>query len=364
MRRIRVWVATGALLAAAGVVAWAVTRSPAAPPVAGPQVRTTSAPVTRGDVTARVQVAGVLGFDGAYTIVNQLPGGVVTAVPAPGTSVVRGADLYAVAGAPAILLYGTVPAFRDFAAGMTDGADVLELEQNLVTLGMDPAHGITVDRHFSAATATAIRRWQAARGLPVAQRTGGLALGQVVFLPGAVRVGQALVEAGASVGPGQPVLSATATARVVRVALGAGRQSSVHVGDPVKVTVPGLSAPVDGTVREVGTVATAPSQGPAGAGQEATVPMVVTVTLPAGAPALDQAPVQVAITGAQRRNVLVVPVTALLAGASGGYQVAVVDSAGRHLVTVQPGLFDEAAGTVEITGDGLAEGTHVEVPVS
>jgi peptidoglycan hydrolase-like protein with peptidoglycan-binding domain len=357
----RLWMVVGTLLVAAAVVGWAVTRAPTAAPGAAPQVRTTTAAVTRGDVAARIQVPGVLGFDGAYTIVNQLPGGVVTAVPPPGTTVVRGADLYAVAGVPAVLLYGGTPAYRDFAAGMTDGADVQELEQNLVALGLDPGHGITVDRHFSAATATAIRRWKAARGLPWADRTGQLALGQVVFLPGAVRVGQDLAAAGASVGPGEPVLAVTATARVVRVALTAGRQSTVHPGDPVRVTVPGLAEPVAGTVREIGTVATQPSEGPAG---PATVPMVIIVTMPAGAPALDQAPVQVAITGAQRRNVLLVPVTALLAGASGGYQVAVVDGGSRRLVTVQPGLFDEGAGTVEITGDVLTDGTRVEVPVT
>ena len=357
--RIRLW-ATVVLLAAAGVVGWGVGRPPTTAPVAGPQVRTTTAPVVRGDVTARVQVAGVLGFDRAYTIVNQLPGGVITAVLAPGTAVVRGADLYAVAGVPAVLLYGTTPAYRELAAGMSDGTDVRQLEQNLVALGMDPEHGITVDRHFSHATAAAIFRWQAARGLPVARRTGRLPLGQVVFLPSAIRVGQPFAEAGASAGPGARVLSATATARVVRVALTADRQATVHPGDRVRVDVPGLAQPVDGTVREIGTVATPPSQstGPA------TVPVVVTVTLPAGTPTLDQAPVQVAITGAQRHNVLLVPVTALLAGESGGYQVAVVDDAGRRLVTVRPGLFDEAAGTVEVTGDGLTVGTRIEIPVS
>ena len=55
-------------------------------------------------------------------------------------------------------------------------------------------------------------------------------------------------------------------------------------------------------------MATAPSPGPGGSGP-ATVLMVVTVTMPAGAPTLDQAPVQVAVTSAQRHNVLLVPVT-------------------------------------------------------
>jgi hypothetical protein len=92
--------------------------------------------------------------------------------------------------------------------------------------------------------------------------------------------------------------------------------------------------------------------------------MIITVTLPPGAPALDQAPVQVAITGAQHKNVLLVPVTALLAAEGTGYQVAVVEGTARRLVTVRTGLFDEHAGTVEVTGDGLTVGAQVEVPVT
>jgi hypothetical protein len=80
--KIRSCVTVGVLLAAVGVVGWAVTRPPAAEPAAAPHLHTTTAPVVRGDVTARVQLAGVLGFNGTYAIVNQLPGGVVTTVPA------------------------------------------------------------------------------------------------------------------------------------------------------------------------------------------------------------------------------------------------------------------------------------------
>jgi hypothetical protein len=57
-------------------------------------------------------------------------------------------------------------------------------------------------------------------------------------------------------------------------------------------------------------------------------------------------------------------VTALLARPGGGYQVAVLDAGGRHLDPVQPGLFDDSAGTVEVSGAGLSEGLRVEVPAS
>jgi hypothetical protein len=60
------------------------------------------------------------------------------------------------------------------------------------------------------------------------------------------------------------------------------------------------------------------------------VPLTITVTLPTGTPQLDEAPVQVTVIGEQRHNVLLVPVTALLAGASGGYRIAVVDGTDRR----------------------------------
>jgi hypothetical protein len=68
---------------------------------------------------------------------------------------------------------------------------------------------------------------------------------------------------------------------------------------------------------------------------------------------------------ATARNALVVPVNALLALASGGYAVEVVAADGvHHLVAVQLGLFDDAAGLVQVTGAGLAVGQRVVVPAS
>ncbi|HEY1515145.1 MAG TPA: hypothetical protein VGF91_01920, partial [Solirubrobacteraceae bacterium] len=78
---------------------------------------------------------------------------------------------------------------------------------------------------------------------------------------------------------------------------------------------------------------------------------------------VDQALVDVAITDQTVRNVLAVPVNALLARAGGGYAVEEVAGDGtHHLVRVTPGLFDDAAGMLQVSGPGLAAGQRVVVP--
>src|SRR5215468_10311428 len=115
-------------------IAVAVVSRPA--PSAGPaRVATGTAPVRRGAVTQRLQLPGVLGFDGQYSIVHYGQSGIVTSVPVPGSTVRQGGVLYGVALEPVWLLYGDLPAYRDFAPGMRDGPDVRQLERALVALG-------------------------------------------------------------------------------------------------------------------------------------------------------------------------------------------------------------------------------------
>jgi hypothetical protein len=345
--------------AAVSAVWFAVAARPRTADSTTAQVTTGTAAVTRGTVTQRVQIGGTLGYDGSYPVVHQGTAGVLTAVAGAGTRVSRGGSLYAVANQPVRLLYGSTPTYRDFIAGMSKGPDVRQLEKNLVALGMDPRQRITVDDRFTAATAAAIRRWKAAWGLPAVQRTGALSQGQVVFVPGAVQVGQVQAAVGTSVGPNQPVLSASSTNRVVTAQVTAERQRMVHVRDTVLVSLTGI-APFPGTVTKVGRVAASSGAQSGSDSASAVLPVTIRVMLPAGAADLDQAPAQVAITTQTRRNVLMVPATAILARPGGGYQVRL--ESGRD-VQVQPGLFDETAGTVEVTGD-LTVGELVEVPTS
>jgi hypothetical protein len=88
--------------------------------------------------------------------------------------------------------------------------------------------------------------------------------------------------------------------------------------------------------------------------------VVVSLSDPAAAGNLNQAPVEVTLTTGSVSNVLIVPVDALLAQ-PGGYAVEVTGPHGHHLVAVIPGLFDDAAGTVQVTGN-LTPGQRVVVP--
>ena len=94
-----------------------------------------AAPVVRADLTNTVQVSGSLGYAGSYTIVNQAQGTAYTGLPAVGTTIRRGQQLYAVDGAPITLFYGGTPEWRALFAGVTPGRDVAQLNRNLMALG-------------------------------------------------------------------------------------------------------------------------------------------------------------------------------------------------------------------------------------
>jgi peptidoglycan hydrolase-like protein with peptidoglycan-binding domain len=375
---------------------WAVARGGllgrSAAATATVEVPTGAAVVTRTDVVERQQVAGTLGYGDSFTVVGQsvgaggpsgaggggqAQGGILTRVPGVGAVVGRGQALYEVDGHAVPLWYGTRPAWRAFQLGMADEPDVRQLEANLVALGFDPDRAITVDDHYSWATAAAVKRWQQAIGR---SQTGVVALGQVVFLSGPIRVATVAATVGALLGAGTAILTATSTRPLVTVALDPALQQLVRRGDRVEVILPdGASTP--GMVTTVGRVAVQPGSGTGQGGQDqggqdqgqggngsgagqATVPVTVGLADPRAAANLDQAPVQVAITTQSHRGVLAVPISALLAQPGGGYAVQVVQGGSRRLVAVRTGLFDDTAGMVEVAGAGLAEGARVEVPTS
>jgi hypothetical protein len=287
-------------------------------------------------------------------------GSTFTALPSVGQIVGRGQSLYEIGGQPVLLLYGSTPATRAFVAGMSAGRDVAELNANLDAL--DYGRGLTGDE-FTTGTATAIRALQSARGASV---TGELLLGSIVFESGPARVTSVTPTVGSTVMPG-PVLAITSTARQVKLALDASEQSSVKVGDTVTITLPDNQT-TPGRVTYVSSVATAPSSGgKGGGGEEESAPTVevhATPTDPAATGHLDQAPVNVEITTESVQNVMAVPVDALLALAGGGYALEVAEGRTHRLVAVTVGLFDDAEGLVQVSGQELSAGQRVVVPAT
>jgi peptidoglycan hydrolase-like protein with peptidoglycan-binding domain len=244
--------------------------------------------------------------------------------------------------------------YRDLAVD-DSGADVRQLTDELAALGYaDTADIAKLGRdYFSWETRYGLERLQEHLGVT---QTGTLALSAAAFLPAEARITSISGTLGADAPPGQAVMQATSTALAVTVPLNADLQTDVKAGDKVTITLPdGTTTP--GVVSSVGTVATVSSSG------AATINVQVTLSDPAAVRGLDQAPVQVAITTASVASALSVPVDALLAQAGGEYAVEVAGP-GRspHLVPVSVGLFDDAAGLVQVAAPGLSAGQRVVVP--
>jgi peptidoglycan hydrolase-like protein with peptidoglycan-binding domain len=316
---------------------------------------TTTVAVARRDVVSRIRVNGTLGYGASQPVISHSEG-TITAMAAEGTVVQRGQTLYEVDGHPVVLFYGDRPAWRTLSIGVSDGPDVTQLQRNLIALGYATTSNLSADGHFGWSTVAAVERWQKAMGL---SQTGTVELGQVVFLPGAIRVGSHQAQVG---GPaGGVIMNVSSTTRVVTVDLDASRQTLVKVGDAVQVIMPNTGATTTGTVTDIAKVAKTSGGGNGGA-STTTVTLTISLTDPAATGSLDQAPVRVAITTQSAKNVLAVPVNALLALADGSYAVEIDSGGRRRVVPVQTGLFDEDGGIVEISGTDITAGTRVLVP--
>jgi hypothetical protein len=307
-------------------------------------------------------VPGTLGF-GAAAPISVTGSGTLTWIAPVGSTVERGEPLFKVDERPVLALYGSVPLYRPLGVDAEDrakGADVRQLQENLAALGYK---GFSVDGTYTSATAAAVRRWQTDLGLPP---TGSIELGQLVFIPGSVRIAEHTARVGDLLAErGAPVLSYTGTTRLVTVDLPLADQALAVGGRTVTVTVPG-AGPVEGEISGVGTVAAALDEAGAaeGAGSssasDARIEVTVRIADQAALGSLDAAPVDVDFVSQERKDVLAVPVAALLALADGGFGLEVVEGDTTRIVPVTTGMF--AAGRVEVSGEGIAEGMRVGVP--
>ncbi|MEY9859971.1 hypothetical protein ABH935_005605 [Catenulispora sp. GAS73] len=353
-----------AVLVAVVVSAVAVTAvymlrfHPAAPPEAKPAAPQTTT-ITRTDLSTSVTLQGTLGY-GTATPYTGRKSGTVTWLPAVGAVVGQGQTLYGVDAQPVVLFLGATPLYRAINAQATPGPDIAEVNANLRSLGYGVAPGGDA---YTSGTEVALKKWQQRKGLTA---NGTLAIGDLAVLPAPVRVSSLDAQLGASATA--DLLSLSSTTKHVTAAadprqidtsvLTRGLKVSLSLPDSKQTTgtVSALSSP--GAAAAAGSNASGGSGGGSGGGASGPS-MTVDIADQSVLSGMDSGSVGVTVTTGSVKNVLAVPVEALVAVQGGGYAVQVVAGTGQTsmLVGVQTGLF--ANGLVQISGQGIAEGLKV-----
>jgi membrane fusion protein, multidrug efflux system len=353
-RRVLVVVVGTGVLAAGTVAYLAWTPGRSAETATAAPVSSATATVRRKDLVVTEKLSGTLAFADQRKV-TAARAGTVTSTAAEGSTVRFGKTLFAIDLEPTVLLRGKVPAYRALGTGSTDGPDVEQLERALVGLGYGT--DLTVDREYTSATASAVQAWEDDLGRD--DPDGKVSQGDLVFAETALRVGSVEAAAGAPTQAGTAVLSAASTSRVVDLDLDASRSNDLEVGAKVTLTMPD-GKDTTGTVASVGSQTETSSTDPQA---DPSVPVEVAVDRPATAKAFDSGTVDVVLERSRDENVLVLPVTALLALREGGYAVQIVDPSqgnGYRLGAVTIGTV--ADDEVAVTGDGIKPGVEVRVP--
>ncbi|MEO3972412.1 peptidoglycan-binding domain-containing protein [Streptomyces sp. CAU 1734] len=342
---------------------------------AAPDRPVATAKIQRMTLTSTESVDGTLGHGEPTTVTDgsaasgqggqgggQGGGGdeFITRVPGEGDTLSRGEAVYRVNEREVPLLYGAIPFYRTLEPG-SEGADVRMLERNLDALGYD---GFTVNDEYTSGTAEAVKEWQDDLN---AEETGTVRPGDAVVASGSRRVAKLKTSPGALAGG--EVLTWTGTKRIVSVDLDPRYEDLVKEGSKATVRLPDGSTVV-GEVTDIGTAggdAAAAGAGAAAGGEsqgadEATLPVRLKIDDQKKLGRYQAASVDVILEADSRKDVLAVPVNALMARPGGGYTLEVPAAAGGSgdMVPVKLGMF--ANGLVEVTGPGLKEGMDVGVP--
>lgn len=142
-------------------------------------VELTTSPVELRDLVDEVDWSGTLAV-GQATMLDSPAAGTLTDIVVDGARIARGDMVARIDDRPVVAVFGTTPMWRSLGQGDV-GADVFQLETNLVALGYDPDGIVTVDHEFTSATADMVEAWQSALGV---DETGRVEMGDLVVLAG------------------------------------------------------------------------------------------------------------------------------------------------------------------------------------
>ena len=308
--------------------------------------------ITRGDLQGETSATGTLRFSDSHALRSGFEG-VVTWLPAAGTVIHAGDRLYEIGDDSAYLMRGSIPAWRAFEPDMSKGSDVQQLQSALQAMGY---FSLEPDGTFGWWTTKAIKAWQKDVGL---EQNGTLPLGRIVFATDDLRVGSIKSRVGDRAASDGELYDVTSTAQVVEVNIKLADQQLGVVGNKVTLHLPG-AVDTTGTITSVGTPTEKSGSGDSKE-KERVIPVTIKPDDASVTESFQEVSVTVGLPSEKRENVLSVPVGALVALSPEQFGVEVVQADNTtQRVPVTTGMF--AAGRVEISGEGLAEGQRVVVP--
>jgi peptidoglycan hydrolase-like protein with peptidoglycan-binding domain len=354
-KRLVITVASLCVLSSAiGGVASRFVLSPAerAARTAPPSTTLLTAPVVLRTLNTTITVRGEVTPEAMVTVGGGgRPNPVVSYLPVRAGQLVRSGQLVAeISGQPIVALNGHLPAYRDLRVGDT-GRDVRQLQVSLAALRLLSGSGVTgvVD----AATAGGVRRLFSQLGYPTGAGVAGVVLpsSAVVYLPASPA--RVLSVTGA-VGQTAPDVLVTVACGGLSVTsrVAPDQASLVRTGMKVDLLSEAIGKSTTGIVSQVGALITPSTTNIATPGQSTDpyVPIIVTTASPLG-PEWSGQDIRVSLTSAKTSGpVLLVPVSAISAGADGRTSVTLRRGAESVVVPVTVGASGD--GFVQIDGHG------------
>lgn len=320
--------------------------------------------IERGDSVRAGAALLTLNVDGAVVTFHSQHTGESELIAAAG-EVANGDVLYTIDDEPVAALLTDdedLALDRNLFNGAADGDDVEALEQLLADLGYDADGDLDVDGTFDSATTEAVEEWQEdlADEWEDVDIDGEVRPADLAVVATGTTLGEPVERTSDTVATGSVLYRATESegTRIVTTAIEVADQSTMAEGDVVDVEFPD-GAVVAGTVTHLATTSSVDPTDP-----NAEPQLAVEVTLsevPAEAERFSELDVEVLLVDELTAGATVVPASALVATADGGYAVEVVEDATTgvtSLVAVEPGSFTD--GFVAVTG--IAPGTAVVVP--
>ena len=195
-------------------------------------VALSTAKVQQLDLVTYDDTTATLGFTTSVTVSSPIAG-TVTSIVAGGDTVDAGTVVATVDGAPVVAMIGDIPGYRDLSTSSSSGADIRQLELNLVQLGFDPDHKMVIDEKYDSATKASVTAWEDSLGLT---GDGKISQGELVFIPGRLLVDTVSATIGGSVNAGSALVVGRQAERKYLVSGVAGTTIDHQAAAGTKVT--------------------------------------------------------------------------------------------------------------------------------